>query len=221
MELPIAAGSPGGPAIPTMICSPSVTRRAMFSPIRSAPSSAPPAALSASAIRAPGFRVTNPGVCTSPTTLTTTGPSGFGAVPGVGLADETICTGGSLAEATGGRSSRIKVNTVTSTAMTPTAASAMTPARPGSARTDASQLADPPDVPSGSHRDNDVSGCSSSTSGSGSGSASAPSRRCRRSAGSSVRMSLKLGVPPDGGGRVRRRAEGPVDQIASVDSRLR
>ena len=61
MELPIAAGCPGGPAIPTMICSPSVTRRAMFSPIRSAPSSAPPAALSASAIRAPGFSVTNPG----------------------------------------------------------------------------------------------------------------------------------------------------------------
>ena len=78
-ELPIVVFSPGGAAMPTMICSPSATRRAMFSPIRSAPSSAPPAALSASAMRAPDDNVTSPGLCTSPTTLTTTGPSGAGA----------------------------------------------------------------------------------------------------------------------------------------------
>ena len=78
--------------MPTMICSPSATRRAMFSPIRSAPSSAPPAALSASAMRAPDDNVTSPGLCTSPTTLTTTGPSGAGA-DGGGCAVETISTG--------------------------------------------------------------------------------------------------------------------------------
>ena len=114
----------------------------MFSPIRSAPSSAPPAAVTASAIRAPGLSVTRPGLCTSPTTLTTTGSSGWvaGAL-GDGLADETISTGGSLADATGGGLSRIKVNTVTSTARTPTTASAIAPARPGSARTAANQPA--------------------------------------------------------------------------------
>src|SRR6478672_121920 len=100
-ELPMVVGSPAGAAMPTMICSPSVRRRAMFRPIRSAPSSAPPAALSASAMRAPDDKVTRPGLCTSPTTLTTTGPSGAGA-RGVGCAGETISTGGSLADATGG-----------------------------------------------------------------------------------------------------------------------
>src|SRR4029453_17264933 len=101
IELPIAAGWAGAATIPTMICSPSVTRRAMFSPIRSAPSNAPPAAVNASAIRAPGANVTSPGLCTRPTTLTTTGPSALGgAGAGVELADETISTGGSFAEGT-------------------------------------------------------------------------------------------------------------------------
>ena len=54
IELPISTGRPGGAPIPTTICSPSVTRLAMFSPITSAPSTVPPAASSASAIRAPG-----------------------------------------------------------------------------------------------------------------------------------------------------------------------
>ena len=63
-----------------------------------------------------------------------------------GLADETICTGGSLADTTGGGLSRASVNTVTSTAMTPTTPSAMTPARPGSARTPATQLDAPSDL---------------------------------------------------------------------------
>ena len=160
IELPIAAGWPGAAAIPTMICSPSATRRAMFSPIRSAPSSAPPAAVSASAIRAPGSNVTSPGLCTRPDHADHHGSVGAGgAAPGVGLADETISTGGSLADATAGGLSRSRVNTVTSTAMTPTTASAMTPARPGSARTAATQPAMPSDLAvSGSHRDSEVSG---------------------------------------------------------------
>src|SRR4029077_11958047 len=107
-----------------------------------APSNAPPAAVSASEIRAPGVNVTTPGLCTRPTTLTTTGPSALGgAGPGVGLADETISTGGSFADATGGGLSRTRVKTVTRIAMTPTTANATTPARPGSARTAAIQLA--------------------------------------------------------------------------------
>src|SRR4029077_13445545 len=152
-----------------------------------APSNAPPAAVSASAIRAPGVNVTTPGLCTRPTTLTTTGPSALGgAGSGVGLPDETISTGGSFADATGGGLSRTRVNTVTSTATTPTTANAMTPARPGSARTAAIQPAVPSDlVLSGSHRDSDVSG---SPSPSASGSLSAPRRRFSRSAGNSVRM---------------------------------
>ena len=131
----------------------------MFRSSRSAPSSGPPAAVSASAIRAPGSSVTRPGLPTRPTTLTTTGSRDVGAPPGgVGLADETICTGGNLADETGGESSRASVNSVTSTAMMPAAPKAMTPARPGSARTAATQLDAPPDWDSGSHRDNNVSG---------------------------------------------------------------
>ena len=212
-ELPIAAGVPCGAAIPTMICSPSATRRAMFSPIRSAPSSAPPAAVSASAIRAPGLSVTRPGLCTKPTTLTTTGSSGrAAAVLGDGLADETISTGGSLADATGGGSSRIKVNTVTSTARMPTAASAMAPARPGSARTVANQPAVLP--VSGSHRDSEVSGSASSAV---SESVSAPRRRCGRSAGGSVRMRPTVGSTADHSGHQSIRSGRPVDQFATVD----
>jgi hypothetical protein len=190
IELPIVAGCPGAAAIPTMSCSPSVTLRAMFRPIKSAPSSAPPAAASASAIRAPGANVTSPGLCTRPTTLTTTGPAAFGgAGPGVGLADETISTGGSLADATGGGLSRISVKTVTSTAMTPTTANEMTPARPGSALIAATQPAVPSGlVVSGSHRDSGVSGSPSPSAGD---SLSAPRRRCGRSAGNSVRMRSK------------------------------
>jgi uncharacterized protein (TIGR02246 family) len=135
-----------------------------------------------------GVSVTSPGRLTSPTTLTTTGPSGSGAgLPDVGLADETICTGGSFAETTGGGSSRTSVNTVTSTAMTPTAASATTPARPGSARIAAIQLGPPVVGASGSHRDSDVSGSSPSDC-SGSAASDPMRRRCTLSAGSSVRM---------------------------------
>ena len=119
----------------------------MFSPMVSAPSTAPPAACTASAIRAPGARVTKPGVCTSPTTLTTTGRSGLAGWPApaaaddLGLADAARCTGGSLADITGAGRSRIKVNTVISTASAATTAIAIAPARPGSARTRASQPA--------------------------------------------------------------------------------
>ncbi len=98
----------------------------------SAPLRAPPAADTASAIRAPGARVTRPGLLTSPTTLTTTGWSG--AALERGLADDTISTGGSLADITGAGSSRIRLNTVMSTAIAAITASAMPPARPGSAR---------------------------------------------------------------------------------------
>ena len=128
----------------------------MFNPMVSAPSTAPPAACSASAIRAPGARVTNPGVRTRPTTLTTTGRSGPGGWPAAGLADDlglavdAFSTGGSLADITGAGLSRTKVNIVTSTASAATTANAMAPARPGSVRNLATQ---PPRCePSGSHR---------------------------------------------------------------------
>ena len=71
-ELPRAAGSPAGVAMPTTICSPSTMWRARLRPTVSAPLSGPPAADIASATRAPGSSVTRPGCCTSPTTLTTT-----------------------------------------------------------------------------------------------------------------------------------------------------
>jgi len=156
-ELPSALGCPDGGASPTTICSPSPTGRAMFNPMVSAPSTAPPAACKASAIRAPGASVTSPGVCTRPTTLTTTGRSG--SAGRLGLADdlgpgpevaETRSTGGSLADITGGGRSPSKVNTAISTARVATIANAMAPARPGSARTLPTQ---PPrwDA-SGSHR---------------------------------------------------------------------
>ena len=66
----------------------------------SAPFSAPPAADTASAMRASGARVTKPGLVTSPTTLTTTGWLGSG--PGRAAAEDTISTGGSLADTTAG-----------------------------------------------------------------------------------------------------------------------
>jgi hypothetical protein len=49
-------------AISTTFCSPSSPWRAILSPVVSAPAVVPPAALSASAIRAPGANVTKPGV---------------------------------------------------------------------------------------------------------------------------------------------------------------
>ena len=146
-ELPSTAGCPETGASPTTICSPSPTGRAIFSPMVSAPSTAPPAACTASAIRAPGARVTSPGVCTRPTTLTTTGRSGLAGWPApgldddLGLADAVRSTGGSLADITGAGRSRTKVNTVISTASVAITAMAMAPARPGSARTLASQPA--------------------------------------------------------------------------------
>ena len=143
IELPSAVGWPAAGASPTTICSPSPSGRAMFKPMVSAPSTAPPAARSASAIRAPGARVTSPGVCTKPTTLTTTGWSG----PAVGLAEDlgpavdAFSTGGSFADITGAGRSRTRVNSVINTARTATTAAAMAPVRPGSARTRASQPA--------------------------------------------------------------------------------
>src|SRR4029077_11112937 len=90
-ELPNTGGCPLIGAIPTTICSPSSTWRAILSPVVSAPSVVPPAAFSASAIRAPGANVTKPGVWTRPTTLTTTGWLGLavGLGPGPRLADTT------------------------------------------------------------------------------------------------------------------------------------
>jgi hypothetical protein len=60
---------------------------------------------------------------------------------GLRLADETISTGGNLADMTGAGRLRSTVNTVTNTARAAIAANAMTPARPGSARIRASQPA--------------------------------------------------------------------------------
>ncbi|CAM5712017.1 hypothetical protein MAUB1S_04103 [Mycolicibacterium aubagnense] len=182
-ELRITAGAPTGAVMPTRICSPSATLRAMFRPTRSAPASAPPAAVTASATRAPAGSVTNPGLCTRPATLTTTSSAFAGGAGAPGTLDETICTGGSFAAVTGGLSSASTAITVTRTATTPTTASAITPARPGSARTDASHPG-LPDTASGSHRDSEVS---SFGSGSPSGSVTSPGcavrRRCARSAG--------------------------------------
>src|SRR6478609_2188637 len=164
-ELPMAGGRPGGAAMPTTICSPSATRRAMFNPVMSAPSNAPPAASRASAIRAPDPSVTSPGVRTSPTTLTITVASGaVGDATTVAPVDETGCTAGRLADTTRGGSWFASVKTVTRTATSPITPSATTPARPGSARMAASQLDPPPAAVSGSHRDSDVSVTSSSDS---------------------------------------------------------
>src|SRR3984957_975514 len=195
-ELPRTAGCPFTGAIPTTICSPSSTCRAMLSPLVSAPSVLPPAAFSASAMRAPGASVTRPGVCTRPTTLTTSGWLGRVEGPALGprLAVAAMSTGGSLADITGAGCSRIRVKTVTSTAIAAIAAKAIAPARPGSARTLASQ---PPSCcvePSGTQRGNSELGSvsaslsSSSRSDGAAASGRAPSRRCNRSAGSSVRM---------------------------------
>lgn len=208
-ELPSTLGCPEGGASPTTICSPSPSCRAMFSPTVSAPSTAPPAACSASAIRAPGARVTSPGVCTRPTTLTTTGRPERSGEPGLaddlGFVGETGSTGGSLADITGSVRSRIKVNTVTSTARAAITANATAPARPGSARILSAQPC--PREVSGSQRGSSEFGSSrgsswsgpSSVGSCGSGSkcadaacesisGTAPSRLCSRSAGSSVRM---------------------------------
>jgi hypothetical protein len=171
----------------------------MFNPMVSAPFTGPPAACSASAMRAPGARVTSPGVCTRPTTPTTTGRSVPVGWPAPGLADDlgpavaAFSTGGSLADITGAGRSRTRVNTVISTARAATIASAMTPARPGSARILATQPRR--SDASGSHRGSSEfwsSSVASSDSSVGSAresvSGSAPSRRCSRSTGSSVRM---------------------------------
>ena len=57
--------------------------------------------------------MTSPGLCTRPTTLTDHAVRRRRAAraAGVGLADETISTGGSFADATGGVLSRTSVNT--------------------------------------------------------------------------------------------------------------
>jgi hypothetical protein len=193
-ELPNTAGWPLTGASPTTICSPSSTWRAILSPMVSAPSVVPPAAFSASAIRAPGASVTSPGVCTRPTTLTTTGWFGCAAGLGVRLAVAAMSTGGSFADATGAGCSRIIVNMVTSTAIAATAANAIAPARPGSARTLANQPSSGAE-PFGSQRGRSELGSESATSPSSAswsdsptGLGWAPSRRRNRSAGSSVRM---------------------------------
>ena len=79
------------------------------------------------------------------------GPGWTGGL-GLRLADDAMSTGGSFADTTGAGCSRISVKMVTSTAIAAIAANAIAPARPGSARTLASQ---PPSCcaePSGSHR---------------------------------------------------------------------
>lgn len=136
-------------------------------------------------------------MCTRPTTLTTTGWSGSaaGLAEERGLAVATFSTGGSLADITGAGRSRTNVNTVTSTASAATIASPMAPARPGSARTFATQPRS--SDASGSQRGSSEFWSSFAESSAdvvpespaaASASGSARSRRCRRSAGSSVRM---------------------------------
>lgn len=124
---------------------------------------------------------------------------GVGGCAAPGLADDlgpavdAFSTGGSLADITGAGRSRSNVKTVTSTASAATIASPMAPARPGSARTLATQ---PRSCDaSGSHRGSSEFWSSSGDSSveaepasSDPVSGSALSRRCRRSAGSSVRM---------------------------------
>ncbi|CPT99764.1 Uncharacterised protein [Mycobacteroides abscessus] len=156
----------------------------MFRVITSAPSTAPPAAVTASATRAPVANVTKPGRLTRPTTLMT---KELGADTEL---DDTGCTGGRFA-LTGAGGWRITVKTVTSTANTPIAPKATTPARPGSVRTDSSQPRVPPAVSeSGSQRKADSGSepaaalARSSSSSSSSNSRPAGARRRCNSSGS-------------------------------------
>jgi len=172
-----------------------INLRAMLSPTVSAPSMLPPAAFSASAIRAPGASVTRPGVCTRPTTLTTTGWLAESRAPGSGRGlpwppcqPAAVCRHhrcGLLAhQREDGDQHRDRRDRGQSDSA----------ARPGSARTLASQPRSCCVEPSGSQRGNSelgsVSASLSSASRSDGAAASgrAPSRRCNRSAGSSVRM---------------------------------
>src|SRR3954447_8382855 len=64
--------APAAAGTPTATCWPSATTAARLTEAGSASGSSPPAALIASATRAPEVRVTSPGLATSPTTETTT-----------------------------------------------------------------------------------------------------------------------------------------------------
>mgnify|MGYP001952153441 CR=1 FL=1 len=101
----------------------------MLSASRSAPSTAPPAAASASATREPGCSRTNPERVTSPTTLTTSSASAVGTestVPSVSeLSVATTARGGAGA---GLGASLATANPATSTTKTPAAAIASAPA---------------------------------------------------------------------------------------------
>ena len=162
----------------------------MFRPVVSAPFTAPPAACSASATRAPGARVTNPGLCTRPTTLTTTGRSGLapGLADDLGLAVDAFSTGGSLADITGAGRSRSSVNTVTSTASAATIANPIAPARPGSARSLATQP-----------RSGDASGSHRGSSEFWSSSAASPGDRRSRTVGLGVRFGSESPLQALGG----------------------
>src|SRR5659263_548987 len=70
-------GAAAGGSAPTSTCSPSVSRRARFTPAVLSPGSAPPAAATASATREPAGSVTTPGWCTLPATSTVTSPPGL------------------------------------------------------------------------------------------------------------------------------------------------
>src|SRR5659263_336063 len=75
-------GAAAGGSAPTSTCSPSVSRRARFTPAVLSPGSAPPAAATASATREPAGSVTTPGWFTLPATSTVTSPPGLGAAAG-------------------------------------------------------------------------------------------------------------------------------------------
>ena len=110
------------------------------------------------------------------------------ALKAQGVADDAIWTGGRFADTTGGGLSRITVNTVTSTAMTPTTARPIVPARPGSARIAASHRGPASSLVAGSQRDNEAPPSSVSPSSSSLACGSGFKRRFSRSAGSSVGM---------------------------------
>jgi len=178
-------------AIPTTICSPSSTCRAMLSPTVSAPSMLPPAAFSASAIRAPGASVTRQRVHQAHHA----DPTGWWAesrAPGSGrgLPWPPCQPAASLADITGAGCSRISVKTVTSTAIAAIAAQSDSARAPGSARTLASQPRSCCVEPSGSQRGNSELGSVSASLSSASRSDGAPRLGEHRVAGAIVRRAV-------------------------------
>src|SRR5690606_13757732 len=125
--------SSGGGGTPTATSSPSASRRARLSWDRSASGSAPPAASTASATRAPGARRTSPGRCTSPVTATTISAGALGVAAGA-----TVTTGDGGTGSTRGRDHQASA-AAPATTTAATAASARTPGRPGSKAAPASR----------------------------------------------------------------------------------